>query len=317
MVKKRSKKTLYSRYNGPRLKPLNRKQAKLKAKNETKNRPKLPSAYSLTKQSVLTMFKFRQPLIGIVIIYLLLNAFLASGIGNINSDIDSIKAELNNSAPITHPVANGVFGFLQLTASSGVTGSGAGSVFQAALLIVISLAIIWSLRQLMAGNKINLKQSFYSSMAPLIPFLLIIGVMVIQLLPITLGSAVVSSVVASLGSVSVFWTVFFAIILGSLLAWSLYMLSATILAMYIVTLPNWEPIKSLRSARNLVRFRRWLILRKILVLPILVVGAMYLVILPLILYATFLVTPVFYIMGVLGLLFTHTYLYSLYRSLLE
>jgi hypothetical protein len=57
--------------------------------------------------------------------------------------------------------------------------------------------------------------------------------------------------------------------------------------------------------------------RKILFLPFFIVLAMGLVIVPLILYAKFLVSPVFFILSMLSILFVHTYLYTLYKGLLE
>ncbi|HSX17795.1 MAG TPA: hypothetical protein VLE51_00340, partial [Candidatus Saccharimonadales bacterium] len=74
---------------------------------------------------------------------------------------------------------------------------------------------------------------------------------------------------------------------------------------------------ALRSAKNLVKFRRWQLMRRIVFLPIFILVVMAALVVPLILFVSFLVAPVFYILSMLAILFIHTYLYSLYRSLLE
>jgi hypothetical protein len=66
-----------------------------------------------------------------------------------------------------------------------------------------------------------------------------------------------------------------------------------------------------------VVFRRLLVLRKILFLPVVVLVVMAAIIVPLILWATWFVPYAFYILSMLAILFVHTYLYSLYRSLLD
>lgn len=313
MVKQGSAKAI----SGPRVKKLTRKQARSKAKKEIVARSKVPSSFWLAKQSLFHIRKHWKPLGGIVLIYLVLNAIFASGIGDINGSVQNIKDDLNSIGTSQNPVISGVTGFLQLALSSGASGSATGSTFQAGLIIVTSLSIIWALRQLQAGKKITTKQAFYNSMAPLIPLLLVLVVILIQLMPITIGSSVVSSIYSSIGIVSGFWTAVLVLMLALLVAWSFYMVCASLFAIYIVTLPNMQPRQALRSAKNLVRFRRWLVLRKVLFLPVLLLIFSGIIIVPLILYATSLVTPVFYIFSMFGLLYIHTYFYTLYRSLLE
>ena len=316
MVKNGAKSSSGFKYRGPRLKKLNRKQARAKAKQEASKRPNLPGSFKLTKQAVGLVWQNKRLFGGIILIYLLLNTVFASGIGNLNSDVNSIKADLNSLSGSSHPVASGISGFLQLVVSSGASGSSLGSTFQAVLIVLASLAIIWSLRQTVANKKITVKEAFYNSMFPLIPFLLVIAFIFIQLLPFTLGATVMSAIFG-VGSVSTFWAVLISGIFILLTAWSFYMVSASAFALYIVTLPNMQPRQALRAAKDLVRFRRLQILKKVVFLPLLLLVISGVVIVPLILYATFMVTPVFYVFSALGLLFVHSYFYNLYRSLLE
>jgi hypothetical protein len=82
-------------------------------------------------------------------------------------------------------------------------------------------------------------------------------------------------------------------------------------------LPNMHPRSALRSAKNLVAFRRWQIVRRLLFLPFFVIIFMGVNLVPLILYAKFLVVPIFFVLSMLAILYCHTYLYSLYKGLLE
>jgi hypothetical protein len=184
------------------------------------------------------------------------------------------------------------------------------------LLVLESLVIIWALRQLLAGQKISVKQAYYHSMAPLVPFLLVILMIIIQLLPLTLGSALLALILSSTVTDSGLLTFIFVIIFIPLAAWTLYMVSASIFGLYIVTLPDMQPRQALRSAKNLVRFRRWVLLRRLLFLPVFILLVLGVISVPLILLMPFLVVPAFFILLMATILFAHTYLYSLYRGLI-
>jgi hypothetical protein len=139
-------------------------------------------------------------------------------------------------------------------------------------------------------------------------------VIILQLLPITVGAAALALVLSTSSGAPL------TIILGTLFAlltiWSLRMISSSVFALYVVTLPDMQPRQALRSAKNLVRFRRQQIMRRLLFLPICVLLLMGAVMLPIILLVPFLVVPVFFVLIMLSILFVHTYLYSLYRGLI-
>ncbi len=301
---------------GSRVRNLSKKQVKAKAKTEARTRSSPPNSFHLTWQVLGTLQRFWKPLGGIMLVYLILNIIFASGFSNLSSEVSSIKANLSTSSSSTGPLSSGVGGFLSLLANGGAGSSPTGAVLQTILVILQSLVIIWALRNLLAGKHIAVKQAYYRSMTPLIPFLLVILFILLQLLPIGFGSAIVGAILSSLVSSIGLLVVVLGAILLLLAAWSLYMVSGSIFALYIVTLPDMQPRQALRSAKNLVHYRRFVILRRVLFLPIFLLLVLAILVVPLILYATFLVAPVFYILSLLVLLFVHTYLYSLYRSLL-
>jgi hypothetical protein len=95
------------------------------------------------------------------------------------------------------------------------------------------------------------------------------------------------------------------------------MISSSLFALYIVTLPDMTPMKALRSARELVRHRRWTVLRKILCLPLILLVAGAVIMLPIIIVLTPLAQWVFFLLTMLALVAAHAYMYTLYRELLN
>jgi len=292
---------------------LTKKQQRTKAKKEANKRKPLSGSFKLTSQVIKLLKQYWKPLGGIVLVYLILNIIFASGISNISSAVSTLKDNLNGDANLSSAFS----GFGSLVGSSGASSSATGSALQGVLIVLESLVIIWALLQLLAGEVIKVKQAYYHATTPLVPFILIIFMIIIQLLPITLGAAVLSAVLTSAFTTGALVTLIFSTIFALLAAWSIYMVSGSIFALYIVTLPDMQPRQALRSAKNLVRYRRWPVIRKILFLPIFILIGMGVVIIPLILYATFLVVPVFYMLSMLTILFAHAYLYSLYRELIK
>lgn len=318
MVKKKAikhpvKKKLAEVKSGPRVRNLTRKQRREKAKKEVGKRPEIPGSFKLSQQVFKTMRTYWKPLGRIFLVYLILNIVLASGLGNINNSVNTIKNDLSKSG---HHLSTGFSGLGTLLGSAWSGGSGSSSAMQSILLIIGSLVIIWALRQLLANKQIKVKQAYYSSMFPLIPFVLVAAVIIIQLLPITVGAKAVQLVLSSAVTSSTSVTVIFSLIFAILACWSFYMLSSSVFALYIVTLPDMQPRQALRSAKKLVSFRRWSIMRRLIFLPVLVFAIIGLLTIPLVLFATFLAAPLFYFLSVMALVFIHTYMYSLYRSLL-
>jgi hypothetical protein len=298
---------------GGRTRKLTRGQKKKVFKRKVKRRAKLPNSFKLTWQVFKIFRQHWKPLGGIVIVYLLLNVVFASGISGLSASVDSIKANLQDGGQFS----NAISGFSSLVGSGGTGGSQTASVLQGVLVVLESLVIIWALRHLLAGKRIAVKQAYYQSMGPLIPFMLVVLVVFIQLLPLTIGWPIFGAILGVIFNPGAALTILSLIIFALLAAWSFYMISSSIFALYIVTLPDMQPRPALRSAKDLVKFRRWQLMRKVLFLPIFILVLMAVLVIPLILFASSLVAPVFYILSMLAILFIHTYLYSLYRSLLE
>jgi hypothetical protein len=250
-----------------------------------------------------------------MVIYGLMSILLVRGLGS-GINLGDIKASLQGS---TDQLTTGFSLFGTLVSNSGGSSSDAGAAYQSILLLTGSLAFIWALRQVSAdkrAERIRTRQAFYSGMYPLVPFLLVLIVIALQLLPLVIGGSVYSMVISAGVAVSVLEKVLWGILFFLLSLLSLYMITSSVFALYIVTLPDMTPMKALRSARELVRYRRWTVLRKILFLPLALLVLAIVVMLPIVLFLTALGEWLFFVFTLAVLGIVHGYLYTLYRELL-
>jgi hypothetical protein len=287
---------------------------KSKHKVEAKKRAGLISSFRLTSLTVRTLINYWRPLGAIVSIYLALNLILASGLSIISSTASDLSGTLDLSSG--GKISNALHGFGTVLGSYSSSNPEANSLMQVILLIIESLVIIWALRHLLAEKTVGVKEAYYNALTPFIPFVLVALCIILQLLPMVIGSYLTGILVGVAVGNGLIIFLFILLFLG-LSIWSLYMLTSSIFALYIVTLPGVHPRQALLSAKNLVRFRRWTILRRVVFLPLVIVLLMAIIMIPLILFVPVLVAPVFYVLGIGAVLFAHTYLYTLYRSLIH
>ena len=152
-------------------------------------------------------------------------------------------------------------------------------------------------------------------MYPLIPFVLVLMVIGLQLVPLLVGSALYSAVINNGIAVMAIEKIIWAIGCFLLALLSLYMICSSIFALYIVTLPDMTPFKALRSARQLVLHRRWTVLRKVLFLPVALLIIAALIMVPLVILLTPLAQWIFFALTMFGIAIVHSYMYNLYREL--
>jgi hypothetical protein len=278
---------------------------------------KLASVWQLTKRASLTLWQYKRLFIGITLMYGFLNLVLAQGVSG-GTDISTLKHSFNQ-------VFTGHFGFLVsglsifalLVGSAGNTTNQTAGAYQVFLALIASLAIIWALRQVLSGARPRMRDAYYRGTYPLVPFLLVLIVIGLQLIPLVVGSTLYALVINNGIAVYAVEKVVWALLFGALALLTLYMLSSSLFALYIVTLPDMTPIKALRSARQLVRYRRWTVLRKILCLPIILLFIAAVIMLPIIILLTPLAQWIFFVLTMFGLLGAHAYMYTLYRELLH
>lgn len=280
-------------------------------------RAKLPSVWQLTKTAALTLWEHRRLFIWSTLIYGLLNLVLVQGLAS-GTDVGGLKTQLSSVfTGNLGEIGSSLSIFAVLVGSSGNGSSQTAGAYQTFLAIITSLALIWALRQVLLGNKFRARDAYYRGMYPLIPFILVLLIVGLQLIPLIVGSSLYSIVITNGIAVHVIEKIVWAVIFGVLALLSLYMLSSSLFALYIVTLPDMTPIKALRSASQLVTKRRWSVLRKIISLPVILLLISAVIMVPIIIVLTPLAQWVFFLLTMFSLAAVHAYMYTLYRALLS
>lgn len=280
--------------------------------------PALRKARKIFSAAVRHVLAHKRLYAGIGLVYLLLTLVLVKGLGfGFDSQLTEVRATIEEalgeqSSPFITSAA--LFGLL--LGSAGSAGNEASSIYQLLLLVLVSLALIWALRQTYAKEHPKVKDAYYKGMYPLVPYLLVLGVVLLQLVPLAIGNFIYGIVIgnglAVTGLEQFVWAVIFA--LFALVTF--YMLSSSLFALYIVTLPDVTPMQALRSARELVRHRRLMVARKVLFLPFILLILAVVFMVPILLYATAIAEVVFFTFTILAIVVIHAYMYELYRELL-
>ncbi|MHB1865298.1 MAG: hypothetical protein ACYCPS_04045 [Candidatus Saccharimonadales bacterium] len=277
---------------------------------------RLPNVLTLSVSSWLIIWRHKKTFSYIILIYGIVYLILVLGLSPGNAS--SLKAEFNS---INHghlsTIYSGLGVFTSLVGTTTSSSTSSGSAYQIFILIIASLSIIWSLRQIYLGAKIRARDSYYKGMYALTQYIIIFLVIILELLPMAIGIGLYSLLInggIATTSIEKFLSVILAIALSLL---SLYLMTSSIMALYIVTLPDMTPIQALRSAKGLVKGRRWSVLRKIIFLPLLLLVVIAAVMLPFILIIPVIAAWLLYIITLIALVYIHSYLYNLYRGLIN
>lgn len=274
--------------------------------------PPLDSSTSILKQSLQLMWQNRVVFGGVLLVYALLQIVLVQGV--LASNFSDLKTVFEDSF--------GGFGGSLATLSYMVTSVGQASsaeagVYQSILFVMASLAIIWTVRQLSSGANIRIRDAYYKGMYPLVPYFLVLLVIAIQLIPALVGAWLFSVVVANGIAVSAIEQLFWLLVFGVFALASIYMICSSAFALFVVSLPDVAPMRALRSAREFVRYRRLSIVGRVVVLLLCIAAVLAVVMVPIIMVVPVLAPFVFYVATVVITGFSITYMYTIYRGLIE
>lgn len=285
-------------------------------KKITQTGPELPSAWSIFKQSLSLIKRHYKLFLGIAAWYGFINFVFVQGF-NPGADLGDVKTTFSDIVGGGwSQLATGAASFAYLVSASGGSPDTAGNSYQLVWILIVSLALIWTLRQLHAGVIVRVRDGFYQGMYPLIPFMLVLFVIGAQAIPMIIGGTLLTVVlgngIATTGIEVFIWCFLFFL----LTVLSLYMICSSMFALYIVGLPDSTPIAALRTARQLVANRRWLVLRKQLFLPFILLLLWGIIMIPLILLIPAVAVWIFFLVTTINVVIAHSYYYALYRSLL-
>lgn len=228
--------------------------------------------------------------------------------------------------------AVGKAGLLLLTTMSGGLNTSfteVQQVYSALLFLLIWLAVVWSLRVVLAGNKPKLRDALYNSGAPIVSTAIVLLIVVVQLLPIAL-SVVIVSVASSTGMFdSPTMSIIVSMVAAGLGVLSLYWVTSTIIALVIVTLPGMYPWRAIQTAGDLVIGRRirillrlcWMLVCALLfsaavLLPVILIDRALKHALPVIEWLP-IVPVIMALVSAAILMWSAAYVYLLYRKIVE
>ncbi|MBP9853163.1 MAG: hypothetical protein QG629_560 [Patescibacteria group bacterium] len=277
---------------------------------------KLPPARILFLEATKLMLAQWRSFVGIVTVYGVGLLVLVVGF-SIGSDFSQARQALNEVFQGKNG-ANSLFMQVFFLFSNNSTGtSQTAGLYQSLLLIICSLALIWGLREARQGRSFTTKQSFYSGMTPLIPFVLSIAIISIQLLPLTIGAYLYDLVTANSIVVTSLEKCVAFLIFAALGFWSLRMITHSMFTPYIVTLPRMTPLRALGDAKQIVSSRRLVIWRKVLFLPVALIVLLALAIAPFVLFVPAVAPWIFFALTCGAFAVTHAYFYVLYREMIR
>lgn len=184
------------------------------------------------------------------------------------------------------------------------------------------LAIVWAARMRLANQAVKIRDALYNSGAPIIATFVLLVVLCIQVVPAALG-IFVFMVSQSGGWLNGVESMVFAGVATLLTLLSIYWITATLLAMVIVTLPNMYPWRALVAASELVIGQRWRLALHIAALVVVTFIGWAVVFIPTLFIDNWLhfdwlpfVPVIAQVLTAVTLTFTSVYVYKLYRSLL-
>lgn len=272
---------------------------------------KTTGSFRLFGRAVAILAKNWPIFLGILVVYFILSVVVIGSLSAIDSsNLSNFKQTLAGNF---NGVLTGVALFSFLAGSSNFGGP------QLLLGIFVSLATIWALRQVnLEGytGKIRARDSFYKGMDQITPFILVLIVIALELVPLALGAFLYSAVVTGGIAITLLEKLSFGIIAFLLTLVSFHMLGSSIFALYISTLKNMTPVRALRAAVELVKYRRARIFLKIVFVFLVLLVAAAIIIIPLAIWATPVAPYVFFILTLVFLVVFHSYMYSLYRELI-
>lgn len=276
--------------------------------------PRVKGSFRLLQGSLGTIWQNKKLFGGLLLAYVVLSLLLVRGFSS-TSNLVATKATLSNSH--NSAISNGATLLGDLFSSNGSSNTSA-TAYQSILFVVLSLAIIWSLRQVYGktSSTVRVKAAFYQGMSAFVPFVLVFFVVILQLLPLVLGLGIFSLVIRNGLAVGALESGIWMLGLALCCMWSFYMVTSSVFALYIVTLPDVMPMQALRSAKDLVRYRRWTVMRKVLFMPVILFLITVIIMLPIVIIFTGLAEWVLFVLGLAMVIIGHTYLYSLYRELM-
>lgn len=127
------------------------------------------------------------------------------------------------------------------------------------------MATVYAIRQLLAKNKITLRDTLYNCFQPLVPCLLVLIITIIQLLPLLIIYITYSAAIQTDFLANPFYALLFGGFSVLLALLSYHLALPSIIALVGVTAPGMYPLKAIANSADLIRGKRFNFILYILV----------------------------------------------------
>jgi hypothetical protein len=294
---------------------------------------KLPGHWSFTNYVRKMLWKHRRTFFWLTIVYAVLTVSL---VGLASQDTyTELSSTLRQTSGEVFKGNWGELGKAGLLLVSGATGelsmtlTEAQQIYAVVVILFTWLTTVWLLRAMLAGKKPRLRDGLYNAGAPVLPTFMVGMLLFVQLLPVVvvvLGFTALMPFGILDGGVE---SMIFSIAAALLIMLSLYWVTGTLIALIVVTLPGQYPMQAIRAAGDLVVGRRLRILLRLLWLLFIIVLTWILVLMPVILFDTWLkglypainwlpIVPVVLLtLGTVTVVWSASYIYLLYRRVVD
>ena len=285
------------------------------AAKETNQPQALPGPVKLIKDTLRMVWGNKKLWLGIMGVYIVLQLVMVQGVvgGNVQQFLDDFRSLYDGVSSNEQRLA--VLTYILMTTGKATTTTGV--VLQSLTTVIVTLALLWGLRQVVAGTTVRIRDAFYRGMYPLIPFVLVFLVVLLQTLPLLIGLSLFQATVISGVAVGLIEQIFWSVVTLLLIFLTIYWLCSSLIALYIVTLPDMTPLAALRSARKLVRLRRAAIFLRVLVFGLFIFIISALIVVPLVFSVPYVASWAFYLVGAISYGLFVSFVYRLYRGLLN
>lgn len=263
----------------------------------------------------------RLVLLVVVMSVVVVGAVQATSAGNLNSIFESSQSDADGTNPVMRAL---------ITVGSSMTGSlnsnltDAQKLYMSAVYIIVLLTVVWLLRHQLAGQKVNVRDGLYSSSGPFAAEYVLILIGVIQLIPAAIAALLYSAGLISGALQGGIEMGMFSLALFFIVVLTLYFMTTTLFAMFIVTIPGSYPLRAYRAAREIVAGQRLRLLFRILWLVIIILIAWFIFLVPVVIIAnsinvgsTIVIPIAVQTMLALSLVYGMAYLYLLYRRMID
>lgn len=280
----------------------------------------LPSSWLLWKDSIKFVRQHWKKVGLFLLIYMTLYVLFVRGLGSAINFTD-VKDNLSANGVDANGLMRSLIFFGVLVSASSAANSDVAAAYQSIIFLIGSLAFIWLIRALLGKNSKNVrvKDAFYQGMQPLIPFIIVFFILALEIIPLSVATYLLS-IALSTADISIFETGIFVLLSALISLISLYLVSGTWSALFIVTLPKAEPWASVKASNKLISVHRWYVMRRLLALALFILLTAALLIIPLLMVLPNGYESIaeygFYAYVLIAFTIAHTYLYKLYKSLL-